>query len=355
MPFGKCKIYSDGSHYIAIPHIPRKKRPRKPIKEEKIVVKESVDGELEPVKKSPVQKSMFAAESRLTPLTTAEEKTYAEFIDYVNNLDQEPAEKPETERSVTHRELFEEFYEKSKGKQRYERKRIILSQMEPYFQDKETAKMFLDSQFERKRKNMIYRRIRLFRKVNLQEFNYFCTFTYSDEKHTEESFRKKLTNCFSLLSSRKQWKYIGVWERSPEKQRLHFHGIFYIPDGAMPGELKEIADYSPVKGKVQYTVQNTYFNERFGRSDFEEIGSPAFLGQCVAYLVKYLEKTGEKLVYSKGLPQYFVSDILDDDIVCTMGADNQKLLLFDDFKCFDDGTYMGQVSKEVIAQMPKEN
>ena len=123
----------------------------------------------------------------------------------------------------------------------------------------------------------------------------------------------------------------------------------------MPGELKEIADYSPVKGKVQYTVQNTYFNERFGRSDFEEIYNRSFLGQCVAYLVKYLEKTGEKLVYSKGLPQYFVSDILDDDIVCTIGADNQKLLLFDDFKCFDDGTYMGQVSKEVIAQMPKEN
>ena len=55
------------------------------------------------------------------------------------------------------------------------------------------------------------------------------------------------------------------------------------------------------------------------------------------------------------LKGYFVSDILDDDIVCTMGADNQKLLLFDDFKCFDEGTYMGQVSKEVIAQMPKEN
>ena len=100
---------------------------------------------------------------------------------------------------------------------------------------------------------------------------------------------------------------------------------------------------------------HTYFNERFGRSDFEEVYNRSFLGQCVAYLVKYLEKTGEKLVYSKGLPQYFVSDILDDDIVCTMGADNQKLLLFDDFKCFDDGTYMGQVSKEVIAQMPKEN
>ena len=355
MPFGKCKIYSDGSHYIAIPHIPRKKRPRKPIKEEKIVVKESVDGELEPVKKSPVQKSMFAAESRLTPLTTAEEKKYAEFIDYVNNLDQEPAGKPEIERSVTHRELFEEFYEKSKGKRRNERKQIILSQMEPYFQDKETTKMFVDLQFERKRKNMIYRRIRLFRKVNLQEFNYFCTFTYSDEKHTEESFRKKLTNCFSLLSSRKQWKYIGVWERSPEKQRLHFHGIFYIPDGSMPGELVEINDYNFNTHNRQITRQNTYFNERFGRSDFEEIYNRSFLGQCVAYLVKYLEKTGEKLVYSKGLTQYFVSDILDDDIVCTMGADNQKLLLFDDFKCFDDGTYMGQVSREVIAQMPKEN
>lgn len=42
-----------------------------------------------------------------------------------------------------------------------------------------------------------------------------------------------------MMCHRKGWKYVGVWERSPEKQRLHFHGIFYIPEGTMPGMLLE--------------------------------------------------------------------------------------------------------------------
>ena len=29
MPYAKCKIYSDGSHYIAIPHKPQRPRPKK--------------------------------------------------------------------------------------------------------------------------------------------------------------------------------------------------------------------------------------------------------------------------------------------------------------------------------------
>ncbi len=69
--------------------------------------------------------------------------------------------------------------------------------------------------------------------------------------------------------------------------------------------------------------------------------------------MKYIEKTGEKIVYSKGLPQYFISDIMDEDIVCGIGVDERKLLLYDDFKCFDEGTYMGTVSKETIKAMRK--
>ena len=38
-----------------------------------------------------------------------------------------------------------------------------------------------------------------------------------------------------------------------------------------------------------------------------------------------------------------------------MGENGEKLLLFDDFSCYDDGCYIGKVSKEVIAKMPKEN
>ena len=57
------------------------------------------------------------------------------------------------------------------------------------------------------------------RKINLQTFNFFVTFTYNSELHTEESFRKKLKNCLSHFCTRKGWKYVGVWERSPEIER----------------------------------------------------------------------------------------------------------------------------------------
>lgn len=197
------------------------------------------------------------------------------------------------------------------------------------------------------------RRIRMIRKANLQEFNYFCTFTYDGKKLTEEEFRKKLKSCLGLFSSRKEWRYIGVWERSPEKKRLHFHGIFYIPEGTMTGTLEECNDYSFRTHKRQITLQNTYFNKKFGRSDFELIDNKGRMGEALAYLMKYIEKTGEKIVYSKGLPQYFISDIMDEDIVCGIGVDERKLLLYDDFKCFDEGTYMGTVSKETIKTMRK--
>ena len=41
--------------------------------------------------------------------------------------------------------------------------------------------------------------------------------------------------------------------------------------------------------------------------------------------------------------------------ICTFGVDDRKLLLFDNFRCWDEGCYMGRVSKEVIAQMRKSN
>ena len=146
----------------------------------------------------------------------------------------------------------------------------------------------------------------------------------------------------------------GEWERSPKKQRLHFHGLFYIPEGTMPGVLLDVNDYNFNTRRRQITHQNTYFNERFGRSDFEEV-NPKTLGSAVAYIIKYLEKTGEKIVYSKGLPQYFISDIMEDDIVCFYGMEDKKLLLYDDFMCWDEGCMVGTVSKDVIKQLRKSN
>lgn len=86
----------------------------------------------------------------------------------------------------------------------------------------------------------------------------------------------------------------------------------------MPGFIVEVNDYGLSSHRRQITHQNTYFNERFGRSDFEEIEDNTMLGKSVAYLLKYLEKSGERIVYSKGLPQYFISDIMDDDVVARL-------------------------------------
>jgi hypothetical protein len=71
--------------------------------------------------------------------------------------------------------------------------------------------------------------------------------------------------------------------------------------------------------------------------------------------MKYIEKSGERIVYSKGVKTYFISDIIDDDVVCTIGNEDRKILLFDDFSCFDEGVFVGEVSRETIKQMRKTN
>ncbi len=339
MAFGEAKVYHDGSHYIAIPYVPnpRKKKVKPP--EELITVVEEEETD------NTQNKGFIKSNEEDKPLVCVAEK---------ESTDTETKENRK-ERKVTKKEYFEELYEQTHDKKRAERKRIIVKEMMKYFPDKEQATAYVEEQFDRKIRNLICRRTRLSRKVNLQEFNYFCTFTYDSEKHTEGSFQSKLKGCFKMMCHRKNWKYVGVWERSPEKKRLHFHGLFYIPNGAMPGELAEVSDYNTTKHKRQTTLQNSYFAKRFGRNDFSPVDDRGTLCEAMTYLMKYIEKTGEKIVYSKGLPQYFISDIMDDDIVCTIGQEDKKVLLFDDFTCWDEGCYVGKVSKEVIAQMRKSN
>ena len=80
---------------------------------------------------------------------------------------------------------------------------------------------------------------------------------------------------------------------------------------------------------------------------------------CAVWLsdigLKYIRKTGEKVIYSKHLQTYFVTDIVEDDVVCNIGQENRKILLFDDFQCWDlvAGKLFGTVSKELIDKLPK--
>ncbi len=300
MPYINAKIYSDGGHYIAIPkeNFPSEQRRRK--------------------KPKPKQLEIKKGESPPTP-----------------------------------KGKFETAYTESQKLPKRERKKYISDKLKDEFKTAEQVKEFIESNIVRKKTNAIKRYSRLWHKVNLQSWNYFVTFTYSEDKHDEKSFEKKLRNALKHAVSRNGWKYIGVFERSPEKQRLHFHGIFYIPQ--MIGEITEVKDYSTKQHKVQTTFQNTHFLKEFGRNDFKPLGRQEEISQSVKYLLKYIEKSGERLIYGGKLPTYFNGDILDEDVLCGYGVDDRKLLLADNFTCIVDGEILGKVSPEIIEKMPKSN
>ena len=86
----------------------------------------------------------------------------------------------------------------------------------------EQAQAYTEQNIERKKTNAAKRYMRLWRKVRLQQWNYFITFTFDGNKHTEESFRKSLSNTLKHLVSRKEWKYIGVWERGKATEDIRY-------------------------------------------------------------------------------------------------------------------------------------
>lgn len=251
-------------------------------------------------------------------------------------------------------EKVKELYKKETGTKKEKTEKVI-EKINEEIKDEEKAREIVKVALEKEKRNKIVRLTRLYRKIGLQQWTHFCTFTYDGNKLTEEEFRQKLLTCLRHLSHRKNWKYIGVFERSPKLERLHFHGIFVIAE--MVGEIIETKDYSTKTHQMQIAHQNTFFLERFGRNDFKEIINNVGVNDAVNYIMKYIRKTGEKVIYSKHLQTYFVADILDDDVVCKIGQEDRKILLFDDFKCldFETGEVLGQPNKDksLIDKLPK--
>ena len=136
-----------------------------------------------------------------------------------------------------------------------------------------------------------------------------------------------------------------------------FHALTYIPEGKMPGELEEYEDYSTKRHRREKSIQSSFFNERFGRSDFSAVKNAYEVGDSIKYMLKYISKNDEKVVYSRWLKTYFVSDILDEDILCKTWDEEHgfKYILAPNFTCMVDGEIMGTVSPEVIEKMPKAN
>ena len=251
---------------------------------------------------------------------------------------------------------FEERFEKVKGG-RKNRKAKLLQEFKPMFSDEDEAEHFVEQHFERLSRNRWERYKRMIRRGYTNRWNFFCTYTFDTRKQTEESFRKTLMNTLYHLSSRRGWRYMGAWERGELGGRLHFHALTYIPEGQMPGELEEHEDYSTKRHRREKSVQNSFFNERFGRSDFSAVNNSYEVGDSIKYMLKYIGKNDERIVYSRGLKTYFVSDVMDEDILCKMGEEEHgfKYILARDFTCMVDGEIMGKVGFEVIERMSKAN
>ena len=228
MLYPKCKVYSDGSHYIAIPHTERPYRPRRRVQEEEIVVEEP---QAQEERESATPQADIETEERVYEEQESEEKEQA-----VPEMSHTSPKIVTTERRMTRKQLFECLYREGRGLKKRALRSMLVKGMRPYFSSEQAARTYVESNLMRKQRNLVARRIRMSRKANLQTFNYFVTLTYNSAIHTEESFKKKLRTTLSHFADRKGWRYIGVWERSPQKKRLHFHGVFHIPEGALFGD-----------------------------------------------------------------------------------------------------------------------
>ncbi len=362
--YPESKVYHDGSHYIAIPHTknPHRKRPKP--QEQVFVIREDAGAE-KVAPHLPTLEIMDDDEEMALDCPFEEEiEAYYKHLNtkqetpvnaYTGRVKVERGHKPKAKR-VTRGSEFNRLYEETKTMKKKEQKAYLIKNLRRLFKSDSQTESYVRKKLEDRHRAVITRRIRFKRKAYMNNFNYFVTFTYDDKKHTEETFQKKLKKTLQNFHTRHGWRYMGVWERAPKTGRLHFHGLIYVPDGAMIGELEEKKSYSTTAHKIQKTHENTYFQEHFGRNDFEPIEKDTIdYSNEVGYILKYLEKTGERIMYSRGLPMYVITDIHESDVVVRTGIEDRKLVLFDDFKCFDEGEYVGKMSDETKAKLRKAN
>jgi len=238
-----------------------------------------------------------------------------------------------TDETKTAREMFDSLYALAiaDGKDKAETRTFLQDNLTAFFDSDTALNEFIDDNIKRRMNNYYSRRKRAKRKGNLNSWHYFVTFTYDDNKQTETGFRAKLRRCLSNLHTRRGWRYMGVFERAPKTGRLHFHGLFYIPENEMIGEITEKQDYSTKQHKMQTRHENSFFLETFGRNDLEDIRAFEHQnGNAVNYMLKYIEKTGEKITYSSGIPAEIYKEVPENDIICEMRDFVLKYVLFDD-------------------------
>ena len=163
---------------------------------------------------------------------------------------------------VTRGGEFNRLYAECKDRKVKEQKKYLMKGLRRLFPNDKATEHYVDGKLMDKYRALVERRKRFMRKAYLNNFDYFATFTYADVKHTEESFKKRLMKTLQNYATRSEWKYMGVWERGGENNRLHFHALLKVPENTMPGELIEVTDFNMKTHRQKKTIQNTFFTIR---------------------------------------------------------------------------------------------
>ena len=241
-------------------------------------------------------------------------------------------------------ELFDESYSAGiiKNLNGSALKNFIKEKISEFYPGYPDLDSFIVKCLRRKARNLYMRKRRFRRKAYNYSWSYMVTFTYDDKKMNEETFRKRLKRRLSRFASELGWRIMGAFERGGNTDRLHFHGIAYIPDGKMVGELRKDSDFSVKSHHIQRTQSNTYFSHYFGRNDFKEVSDVELRRGGLEYILKYIEKGGERIYSSRGIKSEVEMDLLDEEII---GSETDRFgttyYLFDDavepgfFLCHD--------------------
>ena len=138
MPYQKCKIYNDGSHFIAIPHTTRPATLKRYHPEEVIEV----------IDDTPQQQQLNVdkcnVETALMTLSNTNEVDSREYSEQNESPPNGEISKSTTTRKITRRQLFDELYEECKSLKKHERKKYIYDRMKQYFANAETANQYVD-------------------------------------------------------------------------------------------------------------------------------------------------------------------------------------------------------------------
>lgn len=143
MPYQKCKIYNDGSHFIAIPHTTRPAVPKRYHHEEVIEVIDDTSQQPQ------LNVDKCNTETALTALNDINEVDLGEHSEQNESPPTGEISTPTTTRKITRRQLFDELYEECKSLKKRRREKYIYDRMEKYFANVEAAKQYVDGQFDR--------------------------------------------------------------------------------------------------------------------------------------------------------------------------------------------------------------